>query len=312
MKAAKYSNYGGIDVLEVVTSVDKPAINDGQALVEVEAASVNPVDYKVRMGYMKDFAPLKFPVTIGGDFSGVVKEVRGGNSGLKPGDKVYGSGIVLNGGSGSFAEFVAANLANIAAAPKTIELSKAAALPLVGSSAIQAIEDEIKLKKGRKILIHGGAGGIGSVAIQLAKSIGAVVATTVSEKDIPFVKELGADIVINYHARKFDKEIKDFDAVLDLVGGEATAQSFSVLRKGGILVSLAGRPDEALAKTSGVTAVSQMTKTDTKHLDRLAALVDKGTIRISIDKVFRLDQAREAFTHAEGNHPRGKVLLTMK
>ena len=312
MKAVRYSNYGGIDVLDVVTNADKPAIGDGQVLVEVEAASINPVDYKVRLGYMKDFVPLKFPATIGGDFAGVVREIRGSASGFKQGDKVFGYGIVLSGGSGSFAEFVAANIANTARAPKTIESLKAAALPLAGSSAIQAIEDAIKLKKGQKILIHGGAGGIGSIALQLAKSIGAEVATTVSELDIPFVKELGAATVIDYHTGEFDKDLKDFDAVLDLVGGDALTKSFKVLRKGGILVTLAGRPDEALAKQSGITAMGQMTSTDTKHLDRLAALVDKGTIRIFVDKVFTIDQARDAFTHAERNHPQGKVLLTMK
>jgi NADPH:quinone reductase-like Zn-dependent oxidoreductase len=312
MKAVKYSNYGGIDVLNVFTDADRPVIHDGQVLVEVEAASINPIDFKVRQGYMKDFVPLKFPATIGGDFAGVVKEIRAGDSAFKVGDKVYGQAIILNGGSGSFAEFVAANIANAAHAPKTIDFLKAAALPLAGASAVQAIEDAIKLKKGYKILIHGGAGGIGSIAIQLAKSIGAQVATTVSEKDVSFVKELGADIVIDYHKQQFDKDLKDFDAVLDLVGGDATAKSIKVLKKGGILVSLAGRPDEALAQKSGVTAMGQMTVTDTKHLDRLAELVDKGVIRIHVDKVFTIDRSLEAFTYAESSHPRGKVVLTMK
>jgi NADPH:quinone reductase and related Zn-dependent oxidoreductases len=312
MKAVKYSNYGGIDVLKVVTDADKPAIHDGQVLVEVEAVSINPIDYKVRLGYMKDFVPLKFPAIIGGDFAGLVKEISGGDSGFKVGDKVYGQATVLSGGSGSFADFAAANMANIAHAPKTVDFIKAAALPLAGASAIQAVEDAIKLKKGQKILIPGGAGGIGSIAIQLAKSIGAEVATTVSGKDVSFVKELGADIVIDYHKQKFDEALKDFDAVLDLVGGDATAQSITVLKKGGVLVSLAGRPDEALAQKSGVTAMRQMTATDRKHLDRLAELVDKGAIRIHVDKVFTIGRALEAFTHAERNHPRGKVVLTLK
>jgi NADPH:quinone reductase-like Zn-dependent oxidoreductase len=312
MKAVKYSNYGGIEVLDVVMDAEKPVIGDGQVLVQVEAASINPVDFKVRLGYMKDFVPLKFPATIGGDFAGVVREIGGGNSGLKAGDKVYGQATVLGSGSGSFAEFAAVNIANIARAPKTIESINAAGLPLAGASAVQAIEDTIKLKKGQKILIHGGAGGIGSIAIQLAKSVGAEVATTVSERDISFAKELGADTVIDYHKQEFDEVLKDFDAVLDLVGGDATAKSFKVLKKGGILVSLAGRPDEALAKERGITATGQMTSTDTKHLDRLAALVDKGSILIHVDKVFTIDRAREAFTHAEQNHPRGKVVITMK
>jgi alcohol dehydrogenase len=310
MKAVRYSNYGGIDVLEVVANADKPVVGDGQVLVEVEAASINPVDYKVRLGYMKNFVPLKFPATIGGDFAGIVKEIRG-KSEFKVGDKVYGQAIVLNGSSGSFAQFASVNSANIAHAPKTVDFVKAAGLPLVGASAIQTVEDAIKLKKGQKLLILGGAGGIGSIAIQLAKSIGAQVATTVSERDIPFVKKLGADIAVDYH-NGFDKTLKDFDAILDLVGGDAAAKSFAVIKKGGILVSLLGQPDAALAEKQGVTAMGQMTSTDTKHLDRLTALVDSGVVSIRIDKVFTIDQAREAFTRAEQGHPQGKVILTMK
>ena len=259
---------------------------------------------------MKDFFPIKFPVTIGGDFSGVVREIRG-NSEFKVGDKVYGQGIVLNGSSGSFAQFLAVNSANIAHVPKTVDAIKAAGLPLIGASAIQAIEDAIKLKKGQKILIRGGAGGIGGIAIQLSKSIGAQVATTASEHDIPLVKKLGADIAIDYH-KGFSKDLKDFDAVLDLAGGDEAVKSFAVLKKGGVLVSLVGQPDAALAEKQGVTAMGQMTCTDTKHLNRLTALVDSGVVSIRIDKVFAIDQAREAFTRAEQGHPQGKVVLTMK
>jgi NADPH:quinone reductase-like Zn-dependent oxidoreductase len=311
MKAVMYSKYGAIDVLDVVANAEKPVIGDGQVLVEVEAASINPVDYKVRLGYMKDFVPVKFPATIGGDFAGTVKETFGGNSVFAKGDKVFGQAIVLNGGSGTFAEFVAANVANAAHAPKKIDFRKAAALPLVGASAIQAIEDIIKLQKGQKILIVGGSGGIGSVAIQLAESIGAHVTTMVSERNVTFVKELGAEAVVDSQ-KELDGTLKDFDAVLDLVGGDATAMALKTLKKGGILVTLAGRPDEALATQLGVRAISQMTATVTKYLDRLAQLVDNGIIKIHIDKVFTLDQARDAFMHAERNHPRGKVVVSIK
>jgi NADPH:quinone reductase-like Zn-dependent oxidoreductase len=311
MKAVRYSNYGGIDALEVVANAEKPVIGDGQILVEVEAASINPVDYKVRLGYMKDFVPLKFPATIGGDFAGIVRETFDGNSVFAKGDKVFGQAIVLNGGSGTFAEFVAANVANTARAPMKIDFRNAAALPLAGASAIQAIEDIIKLQKGQKILIIGGSGGIGSVAIQLAKSIGAHVITTASERNVSFVKELGAEAVVDSQ-KELDGALKDFDAVLDLVGGDATVKALKILKKGGILVTLAGRADEALAAQLGVRAVSQMTTTVTKYLDRLVELVDNGTIKIHIDKVFALDQARDAFTHAEQNHPRGKVVISIK
>jgi len=312
MKAVKYSKFGGVDVLDVVDNAEKPAIGEGQVLVEVEAVSINPIDFKIRLGYMKDFMPVKFPVTIGSDFAGIVKEIHGGNSQFRKGDKVFGNAIVLNGGSGSFSEFVAANVANTAFAPKTIDLQKAAAFPLAGASAIQAIEDGIKLQKGQKILIHGGAGGIGIIAIQLAKLIGAEVATTVSERDMSFVKELGADTVLDYHKGDFDTVLSNYDAVLDLVGGDTLTKSYAVLKKGGVLVTLTGRPDEELAKKIGITAMGQMTATDTKHLNRVAELVDKKAMKINVDKVFTINQSREAFTHAEQKHPRGKVVLTMK
>ena len=160
MKAVKYSNYGGIDVLKVVMDADKPAIHDGQVLVEIEAASINPVDYKVRMGYMKDFVPVKFPAIIGGDFSGIVKEIRGSDWDLRSGIKFTGKPSCLTAGP-DHSRIRRGELANIARMPATVDFLKAAALPLAGASAIQAIEDAIKLKKGQKILIHGGAGGIG-------------------------------------------------------------------------------------------------------------------------------------------------------
>ncbi len=312
MKAVKYSNYGGIDALEIIADAEKPVIGDGQVLVEVEAVSINPIDFKVRLGYMKDFFPVKFPVTIGSDFAGIVKESRGGNSQFKEGDKVFGNGVVLNGGSGSFAQFVEANIGNTAFAPKSIDFIKAAALPLTGASAIQAIEGAIKLQKGQKILIHGGAGGIGNIAIQLAKSIGAEVATTVSERDISFAKGLGADTVLDYHKKDFETVLRNYDAVLDLVGGDTLTKSYEVLKRGGVLVTLAGRPDEELAKKTGITAMGQMTASDTKHLDRLAELVDKKIVKITVDKVFTIDNVKDAFTHAEQNHPRGKVVCTVK
>jgi alcohol dehydrogenase len=312
MKSVQYSVYGGVDVLNIVTNTAEPSIRKGQLLVEVKAASINPIDYKVRQGYMKQFAPVTFPSTIGGDFAGIVTKVSDDVTGFKVGDHVYGQAIVLNGGSGTFAEFVTANAANTARKPEKISFLEAASLPLAGASAVQALEELIKLKKGQKILIHGGAGGIGSIAIQLAKSAGATVTATVSEKDIPFVKAAGADVIIDYHKQAFEKDLHDFDAVFDTVGGETAARSFPVIKKGGILVSMGGQPDKALAEKAGVIAIGQMTSTDTNHLKRLAELVDNGSIKPLVDKVFSLDQAKEAFTYAEQSHPQGKVVLKIK
>jgi alcohol dehydrogenase len=311
MKAVKINAYGGIENLELVTDAQEPILKDGQLLVEVKAVSINPIDYKVREGYLKQMAPLQLPSTIGGDFSGIVKKTGNNVTKFNTGDQVYGQAIVLNGGSGSFAEFVAANSNNSALKPQKADYMEAAALPLAGVSALQAIEGKINLKKGQKILIHGGAGGIGSIAIQIAKSIGAFIATTVSEKDKSFVKELGADIIIDYHAQNFENELKDYDAVFDTVGGEITNKSFKVLRNGGILVSMAGQPNEEFAKENKIKAIGQMTSTTTEYLDRLREHVDNGKIKVYVDRTFQLDKVRDAFAYAEHNHPKGKVVVNI-
>ena len=312
MKAVQIKEYGGNGVLEINANTSKPTLAKGQILVEVHAASINPVDWKIRAGYLKEMAPLAFPTTLGGDFAGVIVGVGDDIADFKVGDQVFGQAIVLNGGSGSFAEFVAANANNTAHKPQSINFIDASALPLAGSSALQALEDHIKLRRTQKILIHGGAGGIGHLAIQIAKVLGAYVATTVSAKDIEYVKNLGADEIIDYKTQSFEELLKDFDAVFDTVGGETTAKSFKVLKKGGIIVSMLGQPDMALAQKYGVIGIGQGTKTDTKHLDRLAKLVDGGKVKVHVDKVFPIEQVKEAFTYVQNSHPRGKVVLKIK
>lgn len=309
MKAVQINKYGGIDVLEINERALKPSLKKDQVLVEVKAASINPIDWKIREGYLKEMAPLQFPVTMGGDFAGIVSEIIDGVSEFKIGDNVYGSAIVLNGGSGAFAELSCANIRNIALKPTSIDFIEVSALPLVGTSVIQAIEEHIKLQSGQKILIHGGAGGIGHIAIQLAKTLGAFVATTVSTEDIDFVKQLGADEVIDYKTQNFEKVLNNFDAVYDTVGGETTDKSITVLKTGGTLVSMLGQPKEELAQKYSVTAIGQNTQTNTARLTRLSELVDGGKIKINVDKIFPLDSVKEAFTYQEKVHPRGKVVL---
>jgi len=311
MKAVQINSYGGSEVLEL-KNISQPHASKGQVLVEVHAASINPFDWKIRAGYLKEMMPLHFPATLGGDFAGVVVKISEDVSDFKVGDEVYGSAIVLNGGSGTFAEFAAANTGNTAHKPKTVNFEQAAALPLVGASAIQALEVYIKLQKGQKILIHGGAGGIGGVAIQLAKSIGAYVVTTVSQDDKEYVRKLGADEVIDYKNEKFEEKLKDLDAVFDNVGGETTDRSFLVLKKGGVIVSMLGQPNPQLAQQHGVIGIGQGTEINTKSLKRLAELVDRGKIKAQVDKVFPLDRVREAFEYQEKDSPRGKVVLKVK
>lgn len=312
MKSLQFNTYGGIEVLTLYTDVPKPSPAKNQVLVEVYSASINPVDWKIRAGFFSGMIPLQLPVTIGGNFAGVVVELGADVSDFKVGDEVYGQAIVLNGGSGSTAEFAAVNADNTALKPKTTDFVESSALPLVGTSAMQALKIHMNLQKDQKILIHGGAGGIGTTAIQVAKSIGAYVATTVSTDDKDFVKGLGADEVIDYKTEKFEELLKDFDAVFDTAGGDTTSKSFLVLKRGGVLVSMAGTPDEELAQKYGVTAIGQNTVSTKERLDHLTELVDNGAIKIQIDKVFPFDQAIEAYKYQENDHTRGKVVIKIK
>lgn len=310
MKAVQITKYGK-DALEINRNIPNPSPQKGQILVEVHAASINPFDLKLILGAYKNRIPLTFPFRPGGDFAGVVKTIGDGVVDFQIGDEVYGQALVLNGGSGSFAEMVAANTNNTALKPKTASFVEAAALPLAGVSAVQALEEHIRLEKNQKILIHGGAGGIGHIAIQIAKALDAYVATTVNTDDVAYVKKLGADRVIDYKTQSFETILKNYDAVFDTVGGEVTTKSFIVLKNRGALVSMLGKPDHELAKAKDITTIGQSTNTNTKHLNRLANLVDAGKIKVSVDKVYSLEQIREAANHQE-THPRGKLVLKIR
>lgn len=312
MKAVQISSYGGVDVLEIAENVPKPSISEGQVLVEVYAASLNPFDWKVREGYAKEYIKLQFPATIGGDFAGIIVGLGEKVSDFKVGDEVYGQAAVFGGGTGAFAEFLAANVGKIAPKPKNIDFLQAASLPLVGVSALQAMKTHIKLKKGQKILIHGGAGGIGTIAIQLAMALGAYVATTVSTDDVEYARGLGADEVIDYETQAFEELLSGFDAVFDTVGGETTDKSFKVLKKGGIIVSMVGQPNEELAQKYGVSTLGQNTDANPERLARLSKLVEDGKIKVHIDKVFPPEQAKEAFGHLEEGRHQGKVVLKIR
>lgn len=310
MKAAQYRQYGGPEVIEIV-EIEKPAPKAGQIIVEVKAASVNVFDWKVRRGYMKDAIPITLPITIGADFAGIVTEVPGGITEFSEGDDVYGSVNVLNGGSGAFAEFATANIDSIALKPTTIDYEQSAAIVLVGVSSMQAL-DQLELREGKKVLIHGGAGGIGSSAIQYAKHLGAEVMTTARAADKDFVTSLGADTVVDYESEDFSGVLSDMDTVFDTVGGETYTKSFKVLKKGGKIVSMNEQPNNELAAEYGVTAILLSAKVNAESLNRLKEVVDKGVIKPQIDKVFMLNQAAEAFDYQENGHSKGKVVVKVK
>jgi alcohol dehydrogenase len=318
MKSAQIKAYGDSEVLEINRST--PSINDpseGMVLVTIKAAGVNPVDWKVREGFFKQMAPLQFPATLGMDFSGVIEKVGVGvsSSDLKQGDEVYGQAGVLMGGSGAFAEMALAKSDTLAHKPRTLSHEQAAGLPLVGVSAWQALVETMRLSKGQKILIHGGAGGIGSIAIQLAKHLGAYVATTVSTNNIQFVKEdLGADEVIEYKSQRFEDILPhDYDAVIDIVGGETYTRSFKVLKRGsGIIVSTLEQPNQELIDQLGVKAVWLFSQVNKERLTRLAEWVDQNNIRVNVERTFPLDEARTALDYQRDVHPRGKIVLAMQ
>jgi NADPH:quinone reductase-like Zn-dependent oxidoreductase len=313
MKSAQINKYGSSEVIEINQSTSEPTVSSGKVLVIIKAAGINPADWKIREGGLQQLISLQFPSTLGIDFSGVIKQVGEGvsPSDFKQGNEVYGQAGVINGGSGAFAEMALANTESIANKPKRLSHAEAAGLPLVGVSAWQALVENIGLSKGQKILIHGGAGGIGSIAIQLAKYLGADVATTVSINDKQFVQELGADQVIDYKTQTFEDLLHDYDAVFDTVGDETYRRSFKVIKKGGVIVSMLEQPDSELMSQYGIKAIFQFTQVDRERLTKLTQWVDENNIRVNVEKTFSLDEAGDALDYQKAVHPRGKVVLAM-
>lgn len=308
MKAAQLKEYGR--QLEVV-EVEKPSPGEGQVLVEVHAAAVNPFDVKVQGGVYKEFISIDLPATLGGDVAGVVSEVAEGVSGFKVGQPVFGQANAVS-GHGSFAEFTPVNAGQLIAKPDSLDNITAAALPLVGVSAYEALVEHMSLQPDQKILIHGAAGGIGSVAVQIAKSIGARVAATASAEDIDYVKDLGADEVIDYKAQDFVELVKDYDAVFDTVGGETNAASYEVLKGGGVLVSMVQPVDEVKAAAKNIVYVQQNSRATTERLAAIAKLVEEGKLKINVDKVFPFEEAASALEYLKTAHVRGKVVIQVK
>jgi alcohol dehydrogenase len=307
MKAARVKTYGVVEIVDI----EKPTPGEGQVLIEVHASSVNPFDARLRTGAMQQFIPLELPFTLGGDVAGVVSVVGDGVTGFKVGDKVYGQAAAVAGNSGALAEFAATAAGQVAKMPAKVGFNEAASLVLVGVSALQALTEHIKLQSGQTILIHGGAGGIGSVAIQIAKHLGARVATTVSGADLEYAKKLGADEVIDYETQDFAQLVTGYDAVYDTVGGPTFAGSLGVLKSGGVAVTMAAEVDAEEAKKLGVTAIHQQTRTSTERLNRLASLIDSGVVTPHVAATFPLAQASAAYAKYEQGKVRGKVVVSI-
>ncbi|MGI4751229.1 MAG: NADP-dependent oxidoreductase [Janthinobacterium lividum] len=305
MKAIQIHQFGGVEELKY-EEAPMPNINPDDVLVKIYATSVNPVDWKVREGAMKQI-PFKFPLILGWDFSGVIKEVGSEVKDFKVGQEVYGKPDITR--NGTYAEYVAVKANEIAAKPTSVSHTEAASIPLAGLTAWQGIFDHGKTAAGQKILIHGASGGVGTIAVQLAKWKGAYVIATSSEKNIAFLKELGADKVIDYQQQQFEKELKDLDFVFDTIGGDTQKKSVEVLKPGGILITTVAVEDEQPFKAKNIQIMRFMAQSDVEQLKQMADLIDSGKLKPVIDQVFPLQEIVKAQELSAKGHTRGKIAI---
>ncbi|MDE1972257.1 MAG: NADP-dependent oxidoreductase [Hyphomicrobiales bacterium] len=302
MKAVFIEQFGGPEVLRYGELPD-PTPASGEVVVDVAAASINAADWKVRVG---EYSQYKFPLILGRDFSGTVATV-GDGADLTVGDAVFG--VLEPGREGTYCEKVAIKAAVVARKPASLSHADAAALALAGLTAIRSLEDCLQLKRGEKILIQGGAGGVASFAIQLAKHIGAHVITTTSAANIDYVRGLGADQVIDYTATDFTRTVADCDAVFDTVGGDVAQKSFAVLKPGGRAAFIASGPQAPRPERRDVVSLRPAVGRARAPLERVTALVAAGAVRPPEIKLYRLSQAAEAHRVSEGRHFRGKLVF---
>jgi|SRR5579872_276171 len=307
MKAVRFHTYGTPDVL-VYEDVPKPEPAAGEVLVKVHATSVNPIDWKIRAGYLKSFRDYPLPFILGWDVSGVVESVGAGVTGFKPGDEVYGFPDASR--NGAYAEYIAVEQTKLAHKPRSLDHIHSAAIPLAGLTAWQALFDTASLTAGQKVLIQAAVGGVGHLGVQFAKLKGLYVAGTASGRNQEYLKQLGCDLPINYETTRFEDVVQDFDAVVESLGGDVRNRSWKVLKKGGILVALIGPPpSEEDAKAHGVRASIIWGQAKPDQLMEIARLADSGKVRPEIAAVFPLHDAAKAHRMSETEHVRGKIVL---
>jgi NADPH:quinone reductase-like Zn-dependent oxidoreductase len=305
MKAAFIQKFGGPEVLQVGDLPD-PTAGRGQVVVDVAAASINAADWKVRAG---EYKQTNFPLILGRDFSGTVSALGADVTDLKVGDEVFG--VLETGRDGTYCEKLAIGAAIVGKKPAALRHVDAAALALTGLTAICAVEEALKLKAGETILIQGGAGGVASVAIQLAKHIGARVITTASCANAAYLRALGADEVIDYNATDFTKAVKNVDAAFDTVGGDVATRTFAVLKPGGRAAFIASGAQAPKSERSDVTALRPAVPRLRKYMDRVADLHRSGAVKAPDVTVFSLAEARKALGISEGRHFKSKLILRM-
>jgi 2-desacetyl-2-hydroxyethyl bacteriochlorophyllide A dehydrogenase len=306
MRAVAYQNYNSnIEIIEVA----KPKLQDKSVLVEVHAAGINPIDNILHAGYLQQMLELSFPHIMGYDVSGIVVEVGKDVRSVKVGDEVFARPNQED--AGSIAEFARIHEIELAIKPKNISHIDAASVPLAGLTAWQALVTKGNINRGDKVLIHAGSGGVGTLAIQIAKYFGAEVTTTTSSKNKDLVKSLGADLVIDYTTQSFENELSNYDLVIDAIGGDTLTKSFKVLKKGGRLVSIKGQDTENLAKEYGVNFEWFFMSPDGEMLTEIASLISQGTIKTVIDSTYSMKQAPEAFELLAKGRAKGKIVITM-
>ena len=333
MKAFLIDRYGKKETGHI-DDVPTPALRDDDVLVRVHAASVNALDTRIRTGEFKVILPYRLPLVLGNDLAGTVERVGAGVHEFKPGDEVYAR--VEDDRIGTFAEFVAVKAASVARKPGNLDMMEAASLPLVALTAWQALVETARVKPGQKVFIQAGSGGVGTVAIQLAKHLGAFVATTTSTANVAWVKDLGADVVIDYRQQNFATELRDYDVVLNSLGKDELFRSLQILRPGGHLISISGPPTPAFATARGLAwPVKQVMRllshrirskarqrggdytflfmrADGDQLGEITALVESGALRPVIDRVFPFQQTESALAYVESGRTKGKVVIEMR
>ena len=332
MKAFLIDRYGKQETGRI-GDMPEPDLRDDDVLIQVRAASINPLDSKIKSGEFKLILPYRFPLILGNDVSGTVVRVGARVSQFKPGDDVYARPD--DDRIGTFAEFIAIKASSVALKPTNIGMVEAASLPLVALTAWQVLVETAKLKKGQKVLIHAGSGGVGTIAIQLAKHLGAFVATTTSTSNIPLVKALGADVVIDYRQQDFAAVLRDYDVVLSSLGSDVLHKSLQVLKPGGHLISVSGPPTPAFAAARGLTwPLSQVLRllsygirrkakrknieysfvfmrADGAQLQAITALVEAGAIRPVVDQVFAFEDILQALAYSDSGRAKGKIVVQM-
>ena len=308
MQALTLNGYDGIASL-ALKEVPAPEPRPGDVLIEVRAASVNPVDGKIAQGYARARMELEFPHVLGRDCSGVVAKVGSNVTGLKAGDEVYG--VCDQTRSGTHAQFVAIDAANVGLKPKSIDHAAAAALAVAGLSALAGIVTTGNVQAGQKVLIHAGAGGVGSIAIQIAKHLGAYVAATAGPSNLEFVRSLGADLAIDYTAGDFAQAVKDYDLVFDLMGGDIRYRSFAVLKPGGVITHISVPPMNQQPPRTDVTVKPAPVSYERRLLDQVAGWVDGGVVKPVVEARVPFRDAITAYERVMTGHTRGKIVLDM-